>query len=325
MSWFVWTGAGVGLFLLGMKGAGAQLSALLGTRLERWLNRAARTQARGMLTGALCTALTQSSDATNSLVIELLSQSRLSLERGAALMMGAQVGTTLTGHLTAWQAGSWGALLILPGALMRTLGGRRHGLRTLGGALSGLGMMLLGIEMAGLGCAQVRLSESGWAQGLLRGLSRPGTALLLSVLLTAGLQSSSAFVGLLQAVCAAGALDMRCAPWMMAGGALGSCVTELLIAADTSADGRHAALFYLLFNGLGAALALCAMRALPVEEWLYAWSGGRDAAYLAGVNTALRALEVLLTAPLLTLLTAAARKLLPDGDPKAGGVRLRHG
>ena len=133
MSLMLWISAGVGLFLAGMKCLSEQMRALAGKRLLRGLARATGTTGRSVLTGAAFTAVVQSSDATNCLAIELLDQGRLSLLQAAALIMGANVGTTVTGQLLALNLTDWGPLLLLPGALMRVVGGKRAALDRLGG------------------------------------------------------------------------------------------------------------------------------------------------------------------------------------------------
>ena len=309
MSVILWIGAGVGLFLAGMKCLSEQMRALAGKRLLRGLARATDTTGRSVLTGAAFTAVVQSSDATNCLVIELLDQGRLSLLQAAALIMGANVGTTVTGQLLALNLTDWGPLLLLPGALMRVVGGKRAALDRLGGALCGLGMLFLGMELVETGLALPEAAN--WAQDVLHLLSRPASTLCLSLLLTAGLQSSTAFVGLMQTFAAAGALPMGNAVWLIAGSTLGSCSTELLLGAGAKGEGRRAALFHLVFNGFGAAAALLTMRVFPIETWLTACSPEQPARILANLNTAFRALELLLMAPVLAPLVRLTERLSP--------------
>ena len=319
MSVVLWIGAGVGLFLAGMKCLSEQMRALAGKRLLRGLARATGTTGRSVLTGAAFTVVVQSSDATNCLAIELLDQGRLSLLQAAALIMGANVGTTVTGQLLALNLTDWGPLLLLPGALMRVVGGKRAALDRLGGALCGLGMLFLGMELVESGLAEA----GGWAQGLMRAMSGPGAAFVCSLLLTAGLQSSTAFVGLMQTFAAAGALPMESAVWLIAGSTLGSCSTELLLGAGAKGEGRRAALFHLVFNGFGAAAALLTMRVFPVEAWLTACSPEQPARILANLNTAFRALELILMAPVLAPLVRLTERLSPCRDQKRPAVRLK--
>lgn len=321
MSLMLWISAGVGLFLAGMKCLSEHLSALMGRKLSMGLKRATKTPASSVLTGAVFTALVQSSDATNSLVIELIDRGRLELSRGAALIMGANVGTTMTGQLLALNLTDWGPLLILPGALLRIVGGKRAALDRVGGALCGLGMLFLGMELVETGL--VLPEAASWAQDVLRLLSRPASMFFLSMLLTAGLQSSTAFVGLMQTFAAAGTLPLDGAVWLIAGSALGTCSTELLIGAGASAEGRRAALFHLLFNGFGAAAALLVMRVLPIEEWLCALSPEQPARVLANLNTAFKALELTLMAPFMTPIVRLTERLSPGRDQKRPAARLK--
>lgn len=321
MSLMLWISAGVGLFLAGMKCLSEYLSALMGRKLSMGLKQATKTPASSVLTGAVFTALVQSSDATNSLVIELIDQGRLELSRGAALIMGANVGTTMTGQLLALNLTDWGPLLVLPGALLRIVGGKRAALNRAGGALCGLGMLFLGMELVETGL--VLPEAANWAQSMLRLLSRPAPMFFLSMLLTAGLQSSTAFVGLMQTFAAAGTLPLDGAVWLIAGSALGTCSTELLIGAGASAEGRRAALFHLLFNCFGAAGALLVMHMLPVEECLCALSPEQPARVLANLNTAFKSLELILMAPVLSPLVRLTERLSPIRDQKRSGARLK--
>lgn len=320
MNLFLWIGAGVGLFLVGMKSTGEHLTALLGAKMEKWIGRATRTPPGGILSGAAFTALIQSSDATNCLVIELLDGGRLTLERAAALMMGASIGTTMTGQLIAFELTDWGPLLLLPGACLRIAGGRRKALRHAGGAMAGLGMLFLGMELVETGCAPLGSVE--WVRGLFCGLESPGWALVLSAVLTAGLQSSSAFVGLMQTFAAAGVLPLTAAPSLVLGSAIGTCATELLICAGARAEGRRAALFYLLLNCFGAAGVLTLVRVVPVNEWIRELSGGQPSRYLANLNTGLKGLEILLLAPVMEPLVRLTRRIVPENGIKRRAERV---
>ena len=320
MNLFLWIGAGVGLFLMGMKSTGEHLTALLGARLEKWIGRATRTPLGGILSGAAFTALIQSSDATNCLVIELLDGGRLTLERAAAVMMGANIGTTMTGQLVALELTDWGPLLLLPGACLRIAGGKQNALRHVGGAMAGLGMLFLGMELVETGCAP--LSGVEWVRGLFCGLESPGWALILSAALTAGLQSSSAFVGLMQTFASAGVLPLTAAPSLVMGSAIGTCATELLISAGARDEGRRAALFHLLVNCFGAAAVLTLGCAVPVDEWIRGLSGGQPSRYLANLNTGLKSLEILLLAPVMEPLVRLTRRILPERGIKSQEERV---
>ena len=293
---------GLGLFLLGMSLLGGTLAQRRGTQLETQLRRLTRTRAGSWLAGFAVTAAVHSSSAVTVLLVGLVDAGLLPLSRAADVIMGANTGTTVTAWLLCLRGpdGYTGLLragLLLLGAALWALG-RRPALRSLGRCTLGLGILLYG--MAQMSASAAALQGGAAVQQLLAGLSHPLRGLAAGALTTAVIQSSTAGVGILQALCTGGHIPLTAVVPIILGQNIGTCVTACLAAVRGGAGARQTAAFHLLFNALGAALLLplylCAARAFPALD------APATGVRIALAHTLFNVLSAALLAPLTPLL-----------------------
>lgn len=250
---------GVGLFLYGMHLMSSGLAQAASGPLQAVLERVTHTLPRAILTGAVVTAVVQSSSAVSLLVIGLAGSGILPLQGAAGVILGANIGTTSTGFLLFFASlGSDSAipasLLCLMGAVLTLLCPKKLPAKV-GTVLLGFGLLFTGLNSVQL-CA-APLAHSDWFYRLM--CRCPGTlpSLLCGALSSILLQSSSAAVGLLQALSSADMLPLAAAVPLILGQNMGTCFTPLAAArAAGGRVGRCCARFHLLFNTLGTALAL---------------------------------------------------------------------
>lgn len=265
-TYFLLFALSVALFLTGLPLITTGLQSLAGSRLNRFLLRTVGTPFRAFLAGLLVTAAVHSSSAVTVLCIGLADSGILGPIQLVSIIMGSNIGTTVTGHLLwlsdqaaataalAWLApGHLGPLLMAAGLLL-TLPVQRQRVQFTGGVLLGLGMILAGL--AGMELALAPLGDQPAVAHLFEQLSHPLTGVLAGTVVTALLQSSSTSVGILQAFAATGAVSFPAAVAIICGQNIGTCSTACLAASNAGKSARFVARFHLYFNILGAVLFL---------------------------------------------------------------------
>ena len=255
---------GLALFLYGMQTMGEGLAGFLGDRLKQCLAGAAGSTGRAFLFGTAVTALLQSSSAVTVMTVGFVDSGILDLEQAMGITVGANIGTTATAWILAGNGldgRAWWLQLLKPislapvfalaGVLMRALS-KRESVRKGASALMGFAILIFG--MNAMEEAAAPLARSGRFLSLLTGLENPWKGLLTGGILTAAIQSSSASVGILQALCGSVAMSYGEVIPVILGQNIGTCVTAVLASAGTNWEARRAAFLNLYFNLLGAAV-----------------------------------------------------------------------
>lgn len=253
---------GLALFLYGMQIMGEGLTGFLGDRLKQCLAGAAGSMGRALLFGTAVTALLQSSSAVTVMTVGFVDSGILNLEQAMGITVGANIGTTATAWILAGsrlggQAGWMGFLkpvslapiFALAGVLLRALS-KKESVRKGASALVGFAILVFGMNV--MEEAAAPLARSGRFLSMLSGLENPWKGLLTGCILTAAIQSSSASVGILQALCGSVGMSYGEVVPVILGQNIGTCVTAVLASAGTGFEARRAAFLNLYFNLLGA-------------------------------------------------------------------------
>lgn len=251
---------GVALFLFGMGLMGDSLKQVAGQRLELVLFKLSNTAWKGLLLGTFVTAVIQSSSATSAMVVGFVNSGMMKLTQAIGIVLGANVGTSVTGWILCLSYISTGdnpalsllssevitALVALAGILLRMLGKKGQS-RHAGDILLGFAVLMYGMQAMSASVAPLKESE-GFLR-LVTAFENPLLAILMGVLITAVLQSNSASVGILQALSVTGAVPFGLAFPMIMGMGIGAAVPVLVSAVGANRDGKRTALIY-LFTGL---------------------------------------------------------------------------
>lgn len=253
---------GLALFLYGMELLGDALKRLAGGETQRILAKLTTNRARGFLVGALATAAIQSSSATVVMLLGFIQSGMMSLSQASGVIFGANVGTTIT----AWLLSGTGAENSLnPSAyvpLIAAIGigihlfSRRERARNIGSILLSFSVLMFGMQ-AMSGTAKPLAGDERFL-GLFQAISNPAIGFLVGVVSAAALQSSSAAVGILQAISTSGALTVRGAIPILMGQCVGASAPVMISAIGAEREGKRTALFYLTINLFGAAIGLAA-------------------------------------------------------------------
>ena len=253
---------GLALFLYGMELLGDALKRLAGGKTQRILAKLTTNRARGFLVGALATAAIQSSSATVVMLLGFIQSGMMSLSQASGVIFGANVGTTITAWLL---SGTGAANALNPSAyvpLIAAIGigihlfSRRERARNIGSILLSFSVLMFGMQ-AMSGTAKPLAGDEHFL-GLFQAISNPAIGFLVGVVSAAALQSSSAAVGILQAISTSGALTVRGAIPILMGQCVGASAPVMISAIGAEWEGKRTALFYLTINLFGAAIGLAA-------------------------------------------------------------------
>ena len=256
---------GLALFLYGMNTMGDGLVMLSGGKLEQVLERLTKKRIMALLLGALVTAVIQSSSATTVMVVGFVNSGIMKLTQAVGIIMGANIGTTITSwilSLTGISSGNVFIKLLKPSSFSPVLaaigiicmmtgkdGSRK---KTIGSILLGFAVLMFGMEtMSG---AVSPLKDNSTFTGMLTAFSNPVLGMAAGAVLTAIIQSSSASVGILQALCMSGAVTYGTALPIIMGQNIGTCVTALISSIGASKNAKRAAFIHLYFNLIGTIL-----------------------------------------------------------------------
>lgn len=304
-----WTAllGGLGLFLLGMNMLSEGLKLAAGKALETILRQATRTRWRGLVSGAVTTALVQSSSAVTVATIGFVNASLLTLGGAIWVLFGANLGTTATGWIVA-VAGlkvdlSVAALPMIAIGVVMKLAGLGQRLSAYGQAVAGFGLLFYGIVLMQLGFAEM---SSQWQIPQGEGVTAILLQLLAGAVMTALMQSSSASIAIALTAAQTGLIDLNGAAAVVIGANIGTTVTALLASIGATPNARRVASAHVLFNLLTAAAALLILPwllpAIVSAREILDW-GDSAAMTLALFNTAFNALGVLLMWPLAAVMT----------------------
>lgn len=257
---------GLALFLYGMQFMGSQLEKLSGGKLERILEKMTDKTYKGVLLGCAVTAVIQSSSAVTVMVVGFVNSGIMQLSRAIGVIMGANVGTTVTAwilSLTGLSGDSLIVNLLKPSTFAPVLAvigvftlmfTKKEKIKNIGGIFTGFAVLMMG--MTYMSDAMAGLASNEEFTSILVKFSNPLLGVLVGALLTAVIQSSSASVGILQALAISGSVSIATAFPIILGQNIGTCITALISSLGTNKNAKRAAFAHFYFNVIGVILAL---------------------------------------------------------------------
>ncbi|MBQ6075090.1 MAG: Na/Pi cotransporter family protein [Lachnospiraceae bacterium] len=300
---------GVGLFLYGMTIMSSGLRNAAGDKLRSILEKVAGNRVLAILIGILVTVLIQSSSATDMMVIGFVDSGLMNLFQAVGVIMGANIGTTVTAQITAFDLVSFAPFILFVGCVMAVFV-KKTMVQHIGRIILGFGMLFVGIGI--LKAAIAPLSKSAEFVDALSLLSNPAAGILFGFLFTSLLQSSSSSIVIFQAFAFEGLLTYEQCVFLIIGAAVGSVTPNLLASLTTGRNGKRTALLNLYFNLLRAVLLTVIVLAFPaVLEWIKGLSPNDVARQVANTHTIFAVFAVTVIAPFSSLLVKLAQKTLP--------------
>lgn len=301
---------GLGLFLYGMKLMGDGLENAAGEGLKKILEKVTSNPIIAVLVGAAVTAVIQSSSATTVMVVGFVNAGLMNLAQAVGVIMGANIGTTITAQLVAFKLDEIAPLFVFVGAAMVMLAKAKKR-KDIGNIILGFGILFTGMGM--MSGAMKPLTTSPMFEQLVIAISdNMFIGIIVGALLTAVLQSSSATTGILIALATAGAIDIRAALPILFGCNIGTCITAMLSTVGTNKTAHKAALLHLIFNITGTIIFMPFMNILGTI--VMDMSPGDVQRQIANSHTVFNIANTIILLPLRNYLILIVNKLVPGED-----------
>ena len=269
--------AGLGAFLFGFKVLSESIEKLANSRMRRWFDKTAKSKLAGVGIGTVTTAIIQSSSATTVMVVGFVNAGIMTLYQATAIIMGANIGTTITAQIASLQAFDFIAFVTVftcIGVFMDMLS-KNEKVKTVGVVLAGLGLVFLGLQVMSDSMSIFRDSQS--FKNFLTGVSNPFLLLLVGTAFTALVQSSSAVTSLIIVMVGAGLTigepGSNGVLFLVLGSNIGTCITAILSSVGASTNAKRASLIHLMFNVFGSIIFTVFLLCWPsfMQDTLVRW------------------------------------------------------
>ena len=336
MSDFLGLLGGLALFLYGMQMMSSGLEAAAGSRMKMILERLTANRFLGVLVGAAITAVIQSSSATTVMVVGFVNAGMMTLNQAVWIIMGANIGTTVTGLLIALDVGELASLFAFVGVALVVFV-KKLQLQHIGQILAGLGVLFIGMDMMSSAMSPLRESEA--FINLMSTFSNPLLGILAGAGFTAVIQSSSASVGILQALANSGVIGLPSAVFVLFGQNIGTCITAVLASIGTNRNAKRATIIHLMFNVIGTVIFTILFLVFPIAyvidgsltlpgslgQTIAGLMPASHAGQIALVHTSFNIITTIILLPLGNYLAKAAVKILPERpEDKADQLHLEY-
>lgn len=310
---------GLALFLYGMQMMSSGMEAAAGDKMKGILEKLTSNRFLGVGVGALITAIIQSSSATTVMVVGFVNSGMMTLRQAVWIIMGANIGTTITGQLIALDVGAIAPLIAFVGVAVVVFS-KNVKLRYVGNIFAGLGVLFIGMDM--MGAAMKPLANSEAFVNLLSQFENPLLGILAGTVFTAIIQSSSASVGILQALANSGVVTLSSAAFVLFGQNIGTCITALLASLGTSRNAKRTTIIHIMFNIIGTIIFTTLCIVTPLISIMEGTAPGNPAGQIANLHTTFNVVTSILLIPVGTLLATAAEKILPERAEEETGMKL---
>ena len=336
MSDFLGLLGGLALFLYGMQMMSSGLEAAAGSRMKMILERLTANRFLGVLVGAAITAVIQSSSATTVMVVGFVNAGMMTLNQAVWIIMGANIGTTVTGLLIALDVGELAPMFAFVGVALVVFV-KKPQLQHIGQILAGLGVLFIGMDMMSSAMSPLRESEA--FINLMSTFSNPLLGILAGAGFTAVIQSSSASVGILQALANSGVIGLPSAVFVLFGQNIGTCITAVLASIGTNRNAKRATIIHLMFNVIGTVIFTILFLVFPIAyvidgsltlpgalgQTIAGIMPASHAGQIALVHTSFNIITTIILLPLGNYLAKAAVKILPERpEDKADQLHLEY-
>lgn len=310
---------GLGLFLYGMNLMGTGLQKAAGDRLKKLIEVLTNNRFMGVLVGAGVTMIIQSSSATTVMVIGFVNAGIMTLNQAVGVIMGANIGTTVTAQLIAFKLTDVAPLAVALGVGIWLFASKKKA-KDLAEIMIGFGILFIGMDIMGASLAP--LAENPKFASIMANLNDPFLGVLVGLGLTTILQSSSASIGLLQALAGQGLININMAFPILFGDNIGTTTTALLSSIGTNKTAKRAAIIHLLFNLIGTIVFMTVLR-IPVQALVTKLNPGNIQRQIANAHTIFNLTNVVIQFPFANLLVKIANKFVPgEIEEETAGLKF---
>ena len=300
---------GLALFLYGLSLLSGSLQKIAGNRLRNMLGRLTDPPVKGIAVGIIATALVQSSSVTTVTILGFLNSGLLNLTQGIAIILGTEIGTTVTAQIVSFKIGDIFYPFIAAGFFLFFFG-RTDKQKNLGQIILGFGILFLGMRT--MSAALRPLASNSIFTGAIAHFARvPFLGILVGAALTGIIQSSSATTGLVIAMSSQGIIELDAAVPIILGANIGTCVTALIASIGSSTSAKRAAVAHLMFNMIGVLLFYPFLNQF---QWLVSFTSSAIPRQIANAHTIFNGTMVLIMLPAIRLLASLVKTIVPGED-----------
>lgn len=312
---------GLGLFLFGMNFMSQGLQKAAGARLRSILEAMTKNKIVAVLFGALFTAIIQSSGATTVMVVSFVNTGIMSLAQSVGIIFGANIGTTITSQLVAFNLTGVAPFILFVGAVF-VMFGKKPMLKKVGEVLLGFGALFMGISLMKDAMADLKDYQS--VMDVLGSMDNPIVGILFGTAITVVVQSSSVTVSILLLMASQGLMDLPVCFYVILGCNIGSCTPAVLASLDAKKDAKRAAFIHVMFNVLGMVIIgiLMAFGMNYFEEFILNISGADVGRCVANADTFFKIFQTIIFLPLSAQFVAMAQRLIPGEDQEEKEYQL---
>jgi phosphate:Na+ symporter len=311
---------GLGLFLYGMKMMGDGLEQAAGSRLKRLLEILTENRLMGLLVGAIVTAIIQSSSATTVMVVGFVNAGIMTLGQAVGVIMGANIGTTMTAFLISLNLTDIAPIIVFIGVGL-VFFSKRKTVKSIGEILVGFGILFIGMGFMSDAMKPLRSNEG--FQRILISMSHPILGVLAGTIMTVILQSSSASVGILQALAAQGLIGLDSSLPILFGMNIGTCITAILASIGTSVNAKRTAFMHLSIKVIGTSIFMLAIAlGVPFVDLILRISPSNPMSQIANAHIAFNVITAAILLPFGNSIVSLSKKVLHgmNGKPDERGL-----
>ena len=301
--------SGLAIFLYGMEVMGSGFKHMAGGKLQDFLEKLTKKPLVAMLAGMLVTALIQSSGATTSMLVSFVNAGIMRVSQTVYVILGSNIGTTITGHLMALDVGLVAPFMAFIGVCL-IMFVKNDKLNAIGEIMMGLGFVFLGMETMSGGLAP--LGRSQFFLNILSSMQNPIFGILVGFVLTTIVQSSSASLGIIQSLAKSGLVTIKDVMFFNLGQNLGSCTTAMLASLSFNRDAKRVSIINFTFNIVNAVLFTVLYSLFPFERMYEMLAPGRVVEQIALMHTFTNVVTSLACFPIAGLLSKIAYLIIPD-------------
>lgn len=304
---------GLGLFLFGMNYLSDNIQKAAGARMRNILATITKNRFVGLIAGALFTAIIQSSSAATVMAVSFVNSGLMSLSRVSGIILGANIGTTITSQLVSFKLSAFAPALLLIGVIMATFF-KKPMVKTIGGVILGFGALFLGIDM--MSSAMKTIHEYPYIMAFFNSFDNKWLAILIGFLITSIVQSSSVTVSVILLMADQGLIGLSITLFFILGCNVGSCVTAMLASVNGNKDAKRAALIHFLFNLFGSALLVVLFLATDniIPNLIYELSGRDIGRSVANAHSLIKICQVVVFFPFMGWIVKLTYLLVPGVD-----------
>ncbi len=306
-----WLGllGGLALFLYGMQMMSGGMEAAAGNKMKQILEKLTSNRILGVVVGAVITAVIQSSSATTVMVVGFVNSGMMTLRQAVWIIMGANIGTTITGQLIALDVGEIAPLIAFIGVAL-VMFSKNLKVHYFGTIFAGLGILFIGMEMMGAAMEPLKTSEE--FINILTTFENPLLGILAGMIFTAIIQSSSASVGILQTLAASGIIGLNSAAFVLFGQNIGTCITAFLASFGTNRNAKRTTIIHITFNIIGTCIFTTLCLLTPLISLIEGITPDNEMAQIANLHTIFNVVTSLILIPFGNYLAKFAETVLKD-------------